>query len=150
MHRRIGLLLAITVASGLAGADRAAACSCVPVDAQSLRKSDAAVIAKLKRIEPIGQAEGSPAPGAGQARFVYRVRRSLKGRRLDRGEHFSVRASTSGASCGLPTGVGRRYGLLLGRESGRWTASLCSVLEPEALRDLASDRGNRARPACRG
>jgi hypothetical protein len=71
----------------------------------------------------------------------------LKGRhRIDR-PRLVIRSSLDSAACGLSQ-AHRRYGLLLDRFRGRWSASLCSEMGPRALRALARGEDPYARPYC--
>ena len=134
MARQLLSTIAIGAAVALLAPASAVACSCVPLGPAAVRGADAAVIAKLKRVR--ADEDGS------EATFVYRVRHALVGRRLAEGDRLKVRSALDSAACGLPR-ERRRYGLVLGRSHGRWSASLCSQTTPKALRKLA--RGKRAR-----
>jgi len=132
------------VAAGvLAVPASAAACSCAGGSpGERLRASDAAVIAKLKHVEPIsGNAYG-------QADFTYRVRRVFKGRHqydLRAGDRLVIRSYLSEATCGLPQQK-RLYGLLLYESRRGLSANLCTVISPAALRRAAAQRdGGSAR-----
>ena len=74
----------------------------------------------------------------GLVAFTFEVERVVKG---DFGPKAIVRASGSGASCGLEFFGGRRTGLLLQRdEDGVWESGLCSMVRPSEL--LALDPGH--------
>lgn len=141
---RGGRVAIAVVAAGLLGlvfAGSALACSCVrSTPAESLARSDAAIVGRLLAVEPVGTA---PA-GAGEGRFEYRILRVYRGATLRRGAILTLRSSLSGAACGLPRAIGRRYGLFLGRAGGGWQASLCSVVAPERLRAAARNAGARS------
>jgi hypothetical protein len=131
----------------LGGAANAVACSCTYPGPESIRASDAAVVAKLIEVVPerdnAGEGAGSPSPAYDEADFRYRIKRVFKGRhRLERGDRLTIASTTSGAACGLPTQERRRYGLLLSRNQSarRWQANLCTVTSPGRLRELARDR----------
>jgi hypothetical protein len=144
---RILVVAAIAAAGAtLGGAADAVACSCVYPGPESVRASDAAVVAKLIDVK----VTGDPTPGYSgdeDADFRYRVKRVYKGRhRLERGEELAVRSNLSSAACGLPAQEDRNYGLLLYRRAQRWQANLCTVTTPRHLRKLARDRqGARSR-----
>jgi Tissue inhibitor of metalloproteinase len=122
-RRRLLIAGALALAGVLGSAGSAWACSCVErTPQQALRQADAAIVAKLLKVLPRDRYS---------ADFRYRVRSVRKaGRGLARGRTVSVRASTSGAACGLPAQVNRRYGLLLAWNDGRWTSNSCNLLEP--------------------
>ena len=134
-------LSAIVVAAGVAllAPGSAAACSCLPLSPERVRSSDAAVIAKLERV----RADDSGLDGT----FVYRVRRALVGGRLERGDRLRVQSALNSAACGLSQ-QRRRYGLVLDRDSGRWSTSLCSQTTPDALRALARGEPRRSGHYC--
>jgi hypothetical protein len=117
----------------LSAPDAAHACSCDAMPArEKLRQSDAAVIAKLRKVVPITEST---------SKFVYRARKVFKGkRRFDRGDRLRIESSNFGASCGLPQRK-RRYGLFLNRFRGRWSASLCTVTSARAMRRAARRTG---------
>ena len=145
MRLRIALFGLGLAAAGLLPAASASACSCAPLTRASYEAADAAVIARLVEVVPVGsQASRAGEPvGIGEGRFKYRVRRVFKGPdSLHRGKRFTIRSSMSGASCGLPQRR-KRYGLLLERDRRRhrWTASSCSVTSPSEMRRLAADDG---------
>lgn len=116
-------------------AGSAFACSCAAVEpSEALGESDGAAVVRLLGVEPLG---ASPS-GASQGRFEYRILRVYRGATLRRGATLTLRSSLSGASCGLPQGTGRRYGLFLARYRGRWSSSLCGVIAPARLRAAAA------------
>lgn len=142
---RLSIAAIAAVLLGLVFAGSALACSCVrSTPAESLARSDAAIVARLLAVQPVG----SVLPGAGEGRFEYRILRVYRGATLRRGSILTLRSSMSGAACGLPQGIGRRYGLFLGRAGGRWQASLCSVVAPGRLR--AAARSSEARESGAG
>lgn len=102
-----------------------------------MRRADAAIVGRLVEV----------VPRAGfRADYRYRVLRVYKGdRRLERDQIVSVRSSSQSASCGLPHGVGRSYGLFLTWDRGRWTGGLCGVVKPRRLQSAAW-RGAPGRP----
>jgi hypothetical protein len=139
----------------LAYAGSAQACSCVRMDSRAaLREADAAVVGKLLEVLP---------RDAYRADYRYRVQRVYKsGRGLVAGQSILVRSNRGGAACGLPEGVGARYGLLLQANVGgpadaataepRWRGGLCSVLAPRQLQSAAhsGDRADAAAAAVPG
>ena len=128
-------LATVTAVTALAGAERAGACSCIPLelDRQAFRDSDAAIIGKLVAKHPVGDF---------QADYRFRVERVFRGRhRLPVGRVFSVRSSSEGASCGYETGIGHRTGLLLDRRRGEWTGNLCATAPPRVMRRAAEREG---------
>jgi hypothetical protein len=118
----------------LAGSARA--CSCAPVKpGEAMREADAAVVGRLVAVVP---------RGAMWADYRYRVRRVYKrSRGLARGRTISVRSARQGAACALPRRRGRRYGLFLTRDRGRWRSGSCAVVSPRRLR-AAARQGRRA------
>ncbi len=140
---RVGIaVLALVVLLGVA--QPAAACSYGLPDGTTVdelqrkeyRRADAAIVGRLIEVRPVG----SPGAETGPADFRYRVERVYKGgRRLRRGRVVTVRAERSEAACGLPSRIGRRYGLLLHRRRGRppWRAGLFDAMSPRELREAA-------------
>ncbi len=140
---RVGIaVLALVVP--LAVAQPAAACSYGLPDGTTIdesnrrdyRRADAAIVGRLIEVRPVG----SPGAEAGPADFRYRVERVYKGgRRLQRARVVTVR-SELGSTCGLPSRIDRRYGLLLHRRSGRppWGASTIDAMSPRELRRRAA------------
>jgi hypothetical protein len=126
---------------GVGGADRATACSCLPLelDRQTFRESDGAVIGTLVEREPIGR----------RTNYVYVVRRVFRGRRLiEPGEAVAVRSWSGGAACGLETPIGGREGLFLERRRGVWTGNLCDTAGPREMRRAAERLGLGKTAAC--
>jgi len=111
---------------GLYGADAAFACSCAPTPPrEALARADAAIVGRLLKVEPRGTA---------RAAYRYRVLRVYRGgEAIERGSVATVLSGRDSAACALPTRIGRRYGLLLLGESGRWASGLCGVLSPKRL-----------------
>lgn len=140
---------------GLAGlalllaAEPALACSCAATPAkEQLRRADGAVVAKLIAVEPIDDGDEVESSGD-RADFVYRIRRRVKGGpRLRKGRRLVVRSVRSTATCGLPDGVGERYGLFLDRTEARWTSGLCQTIEPADMRRLDEGKEPAARSTC--
>jgi hypothetical protein len=100
-----------------------------------MRRADAAIVGEL--VEVIVR-------DSYRADYRYRVQRVYKqGRGLKEGRVVSVRSSVQSASCGLPKRTGRRYGLFLLRDDGRWTGGLCSMIKPRLLSSATRSAGNR-------
>ena len=131
--------LALSVVLGSAGS--ALACSCAPVaPGEALRESDAAVVGRLVEVVPRGPL---------QADYRYEVQRVYRGANaIEAGRIVFVRSARSGAACGLPRRMDRRYGLFLTRLGGHWRAGICSVVTPRVLWMAAQGRPLGARPAC--
>ncbi len=137
---RIAIAAVAVVLIGLVFAGSALACSCArSTPAESLARSDAAIVGRLLAVEP---------RGPGQAVFRYRVLRVFRGARaIERGSSLRVHGTRSGAACGLPERTGARLGLFLRRDRGRWTGSLCGVVSPRLLREAAKGSGANASAA---
>ena len=138
-------VLALAVLLGVA--QPAAACSrALPegttvdeLHRQDLRRAYAAIVGRLIEVRPVGPQEET-FPNVPRADFRYRVERVYKGRRgLRRGRVVTVRGVRHESMCGLPDGVGRRYGLLLHRRRTRppWRAGLFDAMSPRELREAA-------------
>jgi hypothetical protein len=128
-------IVAVSVALlGLVFAGGALACSCAPASpAESLAESDAAVVGRLLAVEP---------RGASRAQYRYEVLRVYRGRdAIERGSVLKVHSPRSSAACGLPDGIGRRFGLFLLGAAGRWTSGLCGVISPRRLAAAAGKPG---------
>jgi hypothetical protein len=135
----------------LAFAGSAQACSCVPMPAdEAVRQADAALVGKLLTVVPRSRS---------QADCRYLVQRVYKASgHLHRGGIIMVRSARAASACGLPSGIGRRYGLLLDarhvfpamrgkgdtRREHRWRGGICGVLAPEVLGAVASGRSVHA------
>jgi hypothetical protein len=140
--RRLGALALAATAIPLMGAGDALACSCVPPrPVAQLKASDGAFIGRLVAIrDPDPPAEGEPVVSGDPVDYVYRVGRVYKrGPGLRRGRRVRVRSSRSSASCGLPSGRGRLYGLFLERRNRRWHSNLCQVVTPAQMRHAAEN-----------
>jgi hypothetical protein len=127
--RRLGIAVAVFLGA-LAFATGAQACSCARMgSSEAMRRADAAIVGRLVKVVPRGES---------RADFRYRVRRVYKkGPGIAPGRMISVRSAVDSAACGLPGKTGRRYGLLLVRDEGRWTGGLCGVRRPGALDSVA-------------
>ena len=92
-----------------------------------MQRADAAISARLLKVVPRNHQ---------RAVYRYRVQRVYKsGGGIEPGKVISVNSAQGSAACGLPTGVGRRYGLLLshseqrlGQRSMRFAAASLTVL----------------------
>jgi hypothetical protein len=123
--------VAIVVLGALLFSSGAQACSCIErTPRQALREADAAVVARLVKVQP---ANGY------SAQYHYLVRRAYKGgKRIQAGKTVSVRSGVDGASCGFPVDEDRWYGLFLYRSGNRWTGGLCGIVAPRQLSAAAS------------
>jgi hypothetical protein len=115
----------------------ALACSCAtPSFEEGLASSDGAFIGRLlavREVDPPG--EGEPIGSGDPMNYVYRVGRVVKpGPGLRRGRRVKVRSARSSATCGLPRGRGRLFGLFVVREDGRWHGNLCQVISAADMR----------------
>ena len=106
------------------------ACSCVPMDVSArLPEAEGAFVGTYVDRSEIGD---------GLVAFTFEVERVVKGAF---GPRAIVRASGSGASCGLEFFGDRRTGLLLQQdEDGVWASGLCSMVRASEL--LAVDPGH--------
>ena len=122
----------------LVAAPAAVACSCFPQpDARTaLRRADGGFVGVYLGRRPLG----TPRVRTGADPFVYvfRVERVLKGKIGRRVEVVSARQADA---CGLDVTRGERWGIVLGRRSGRWWSTLCSQYRPAAF-------GRRALARC--
>jgi hypothetical protein len=85
-----------------------------------MQQADAAIAGRLLKVIP-GKAQ--------RAVFRYRVQRVYKGGGgIERGKVISVNSPRGSAACGLPTDVGRRYGLLLSNTERGWVSGACALL----------------------
>jgi hypothetical protein len=114
----------------LIGATSAVACSCAPqAPAESLRESDAAVVARLVKVLPRGRLH---------ADYRYEVRQIYRGpATIDKGQMLSVRSGRRAAACALPRRLDHVYGLFLTRRQDGWFGGICGVIEPRRLRHAA-------------
>jgi hypothetical protein len=142
VRRRLAIA-AVMLWIPLLAADAAMACSCVPPKPrQMLAEADGAFVGRLLAVRLVDPpAEGEPIGSGDPTDYVYRVRRVYNGGPgLRRGRRVRVRSVRSGATCGLPRGRGRLYGLFLQREDGRWHSNLRLVVTPRQMR-RAADAG---------
>ena len=124
----IGAVLAMLVL-----ADGAMACSCAPqAPAEALEQSDAAVVARLVKVQPRGRLH---------ADYRYEVRQVYRGQAtIDRGQMLTVRSGRRAAACALPRRLDHVYGLFLARRQDHWFGGICGVIEPRRLRHAARNR----------
>jgi hypothetical protein len=144
---------AAALAIALVAAEAAHACSCVaPRPREQLKRADGAIVGRLLAVRVVDPPEeGEPISSGDPTDFVYRVGRVYKhGPGLRRGRRVKVRSVRGEATCGLPHGRGRLYGLFLGRRDGRWRAGLCDVVSPRDIRRAAASRNPRPGDARRG
>jgi hypothetical protein len=115
--------VAIVVLGALLFSSGAQACSCLELAPRAaLRQADAAVAARLIRVDPVDRYG---------ADYLYRVRRVYKqGPGLRPGGTVSVHSGINGASCGLPDDKVRWYGLFLSRRGSQWSGGLCGIAAP--------------------
>lgn len=132
---RVTIAAVAVVLLGLVFAGSALACSCArSTPAESLARSDAAVVGRLLAVVP---------RGPGRAEYRYEVRRVFRGREaIEPGSTLKVQGSRGSAACGLPERVGDRFGLFLFGDRGRWSGSLCGVISPRRLR-IAAQKSRR-------
>ncbi len=111
----------------------AAACSCAPqAPAESLRDSDAAVVARLVKVLPHGKLH---------ADYRYEVRRVYRGGAMvEKGQMLTVRSGRRAATCALPRRLNHIYGLFLARRQGHWFGGICGVIEPRRLSHAAQSQ----------
>jgi hypothetical protein len=123
---RVVIAAVSVVLLGLVCAGSALACSCSPAPpAESLARSDAAIVGRLLGVVP---------HGPDRARYRYKVLRVYRGRdKIKPGSTLTVLSSRSSAACALPARAGRNYGLFLLGDGGRWASGLCGVLSPRRL-----------------
>jgi hypothetical protein len=128
--RRLAAAAAVVVLGALASAPGAQACSCLErPPSEALRDADAAVVGTL--VEVVVHHDYG-------ADYRYRLHRVYKGpSELRSGRTISVRSARHGAACGLPSAVGRRYGLYLGHSGGGWRGSLCGLFDPAEMAAVA-------------
>jgi hypothetical protein len=87
---------------------------------EAMQAADAAIAGRLLKVVP---------QDGGRAIYRYRVQRVYKGDTgIEPGATLSVHSSQGSAACGLPTDIGRRYGLLLSRSESGWSSGACALL----------------------
>lgn len=128
--RRLSTALLSVALVGMVLVGSALACSCAPqAPAESLRESDAAVVARLVKVLPHGKLH---------ADYRYEVRQIYRGREtIEKGQMLTVRSGRSAATCALPRRLNHVYGLFLARRQGKWFGGICGVVEPRRLRHAA-------------
>lgn len=85
-----------------------------------MQRADAAISGRLLKVVPRNHQ---------RAVYRYRVQRVYKsGGGIEPGKVISVNSAQGSAACGLPTGVGRRYGLLLSHSESGWASGACALL----------------------
>ncbi len=131
----VGLVMLLSIAQPAAACTRIAPENPEEQLREDLRGADAAIVGRLIEVRPVQ----SRRPYETRADFRYRVERVYKGRRLRRGRTVTVRGVRDEGMCGLPNGIGRRYGLLLHRRTRRppWKAGLFDAVSPRELRAAA-------------
>jgi hypothetical protein len=87
---------------------------------EAMQAADAAISGRLLKVIPLtGE----------RAIYRYRVQRVYKeGTEIEPGDALSVHSTRGSAACGLPTDVGRRYGLLLSHSERGWSSGACALL----------------------
>ena len=85
-----------------------------------MRAADAAISGRLLKVIP---------EHGERAIYRYRVQRVYKSATgIEPGGTISVHSTQGSAACGLPTDVGRRYGLLLSHSERGWASGACGLL----------------------
>lgn len=142
--RRLSIAAAIVVLGALVFTASAQACSCARLaPAEAMGQADAAISGSLIEVVP---RDGY------RADYRYRVQRVFKaGQGIRPGRTIAVSSTRQSAACGLPSELGRSYGLLLVRGEGRWRGGLCGVVEPRLLESAprgVAGRASRASDDC--
>lgn len=117
------------------GVDSAWGCSCAArPTSERLRDADAAFVGTVESTRRM------PGGSSFEDRLVhtYRVEESYK-RNL--GERVEIETSTSGGTCGYAAEPGERHGIFLhgAGDNGRYSAGICSLVEPGELRRTARE-----------
>ncbi len=85
-----------------------------------MKGADAAIAGRLLKVVPQNRQ---------RALYRYQVQRVYKsGGGIEPGSVISVDSAHDSAACGLPTEIGRRYGLLLSHTENGWTSGACAML----------------------
>lgn len=85
-----------------------------------MQQADAALAGRLLKVLPRNDQ---------RAVYRYRVQRVYKsGGGIEPGIVISVNSARGSAACGLPTDIGRRYGLLLLHTERGWASGACALL----------------------
>lgn len=134
MSRRIAIVAGLTVVLVMGLALPAQACSCAYGDPrESLHEANGAFIGTFLSAR---DADGVPSGSSDDDTiYTFEVDEAFKG---SFGETVDVHAPLSGASCGLEVAPGQDYGLFLYLDGDAWHSSLCSMVEPEDLRQAAA------------
>lgn len=87
---------------------------------EAMQAADAAISGRLLKVVPRNRQ---------RAVYRYRVQRVYKSEAgIEPGDVVSVHSARDAAACGLPTDVGRRYGLLLSHSGLGWSSGACALL----------------------
>jgi hypothetical protein len=87
---------------------------------EAMQRADAAISGRLLKVVPRDHQ---------RAVYRYRVQRVYKaGGGIELGKVISVTSTQGSAACGLPTDIGRRYGLLLSHSESGWASGACALL----------------------
>jgi hypothetical protein len=85
-----------------------------------MQRADAAIAGRLLKVVPQNRQ---------RAVYRYRVQRVYKsGGGIKPRSVISVHSARGSAACGLPTDIGRRYGLLLLHTERGWDSGACALL----------------------
>lgn len=85
-----------------------------------MQGADAAIAGRLLKVIPQNHQ---------RALYRYRVQRVYKSDGgIKPGSVISVDSARDSAACGLPTEIGRRYGLLLSHTENGWASGACALL----------------------
>jgi hypothetical protein len=85
-----------------------------------MQQADAAIAGRLLKVVPRSHR---------RAVYRYQVQRVYKsGTGIEPGNVISVSSARDSAACGLPTDIGRRYGLLLSHTGRGWASGACALL----------------------
>ncbi len=85
-----------------------------------MQGADAAIAGRLLKVIPQSHQ---------RALYRYQVQRVYKsGGEIQPGSAISVDSARGSAACGLPTAIGRRYGLLLSHTENGWASGACALL----------------------
>jgi hypothetical protein len=119
--RRLSVAAVVVVLGALAFATGAQACSCAPISrSEAMKAADAAFAGRLLKVVPRNHQ---------RALYRYQVQRVYKsGGGIKPGSIISVDSAGDSAACGLPTEIGRRYGLLLSQTENGWASGACAML----------------------
>ena len=130
-------ILALALGIPLLTPSGALGCSCAtPTFEEGMASSDGAFVGRLLAVREVNpRGEGDPIGSGDPMNYVYRVGVVAKqGPGLRRGRRVRVRSARLEATCGLPRGRGRLFGLFVERKSGRWHGNLCRVISVAEMR----------------